>query len=117
MNEEELHYRRSEISDLLAYLMTSAPDFPAEDRTTLPKEREEMFSRIARYERDYPSAAKHPRFSLFKIEVAAAFEAAIAGSSEMTRLFQIAGERFEETFYSLPQGPDFIAGPTGVAKA
>lgn len=116
MNEEELYYRRSEIRDRLAYLMMYAPDFPSEDRTSVPKEREELLSLVAGYERDYSNAAKHPRFSLFKSEVAAAFEGAAVGASETTRLFQTAAERFEETSQP-PSGPNFIAGPSGITKA
>ena len=117
VDDEELYYRRSEISDRLAYLMVYAPDFPPEDRRTLEKEKAELSSSIARYERDYPAAAQHPRFPLFKVELEAAFEAAAADASDITRLFQIATDRFEETFCPPPKGPDFIAGPSGITRA
>jgi hypothetical protein len=117
VNEEALYYQRSQISDRLAYLMLHVPDFPAEDRTSLVQEREAMFSRIERYEREFPSAAKHPRFSLFRIEIGAAFDGAAAGASGATRLFQIAAERFDDTSCAPPNGPDFIVSGSGVTKA
>ena len=117
MDDEELYYRRSEIREHLAYLIVYAPNFPAEDRRTLEDERAALSSTIERYERDYSAVAVHPRFPIFKMELNSAFEAAAADTSDVSRLFQIAAERFEETFRPPPTGPDFVAGPSGITRA
>ena len=117
MTEEKLYYRRSLVSDKLAYLMLCATGFPAEDHTSLKEERDALLAYLTRYEQEFPSAVAHPRYALFKIELEAAFEAAESGTSGATRLFQIAADRFDETSRPPPVGPDFVASPSGITKA
>jgi hypothetical protein len=117
VTKEELYYRRSAVREKLSYLVVYATGFPTEDRTSLKKEQEALLSYLDRYEREFPSAVTHPRYALFKMELDAAFEAAASGASGITRLFQIAADRFSETLRPPTDGPDFVASPSGITKA
>lgn len=117
MSRELLQHTRTRIIDRLSYLLLFAPDFPAEDETSLEREHDELQLELHDYETAFPKAKEHPLYALVLHELESAFALYRDGDTwAASKQIQVASERFKQTFHGSRPRVHFVAGPDGIRK-
>ena len=114
MKREQLYYLRSEILGEMAYVLLNAPDFPAEDETSLKRMRDKIVDRMSHHRETLHSEVQLVWHRLAEQEVSAAFEAFSSGDRHVgCRQIQQAEDHFRRSFKPKKIRPDFVVGPDG----
>jgi hypothetical protein len=103
--------------DELSYIVIYAPNFPAEDKTSIEQEMEHVLAGVAQLLQKARQAHSKQLLVLAAQELAQANEAFRSGDSKNgRRLIQEGEEHIREALRPRPRKPSFIAGPAGVLK-
>jgi hypothetical protein len=114
MNREQLYYLRSRILDEMAYILVYAPNFPAEDETTLERKRDETLLRMSEHRAALQADDQLTWHRLAEQEFASAINAFISGDGPTgCSQLQQAEEHFRRSFKPKKIRPNFIVGPDG----
>jgi hypothetical protein len=114
MKREQLHNLRSKILDKMAYVLVYAPNFPAEDRTSLQQCRDRLTAMTSEHRASVRTDDQLKWHRIAEQELDDAFNAFAAGDTHRgCSQIQRSEEHFRKSFKAKPIRPNFVVAMDG----
>ena len=117
MAKADLRSQVGRLRDRLSYVLLYAPDFPAEDRTTLSQEFKHLLADVHQLWSRVQDASRRKWLDLLAAELVEARQCFERGDSRgACGLIQSAEERLADWFSNTRSRPTFVVDPDGKAR-